>query len=299
MLNTRIIGYFSMSAALFFFAGGALYIYFHFYHGWTERVVYAENIGNLKLENPIKVGGLAVGVVQSIAREGTEAKLTISLREEVALRTDYSLLNMDIGLMGDRALILNPGDTGSLLASNEPLRARFIPGIAEGIRNADTLKIVILNLKELIQRYSSDDPRDPTLFINKFKSVLRVLEQSTRSLEAMVTGNEAKISRVILETASLSTELKKNVDRARPQVEAGISKTRELSAQSLILLDKIMPMVDELARLVDETADQKNIIGRVVEDRETYNKIMTTIKTIRRLLQTAEEEGIGLDVDIF
>ena len=136
-MTNRQIGYFTLVFLVVFVTVFGLYVHFTYVRGWTVRTVYADNIGNLKIDNPVKVAGVAVGMVRSIGREGNKALLRVKMRDDLDIRTDYALLNMDVGLMGDRILVLVPGKSGEPLPADAPLNARFLNGIAEGIRNAD------------------------------------------------------------------------------------------------------------------------------------------------------------------
>ena len=298
-LNARIVGYITLIFALIFFSASALYVYFTAYHGWVHRIAFADDIGNLKVDNPVKVGGVVIGQVKRISRENNQARLLLRMRESVRIRRDYTLLNMDVGLMGDRALFLMPGDSGEVLPVSEPLRVRFLAGIAEGIRNADQLGGVILSLKELVGRYSRVDAADDSLFTTRFQAVLKMLDQSTLALEKVITERGSAINRTMSGIHVLARGLKREVRKMRPEVEAGMDKAEKLSVKTGQLLAKLEPLVNELDVMVNAIESGKGPLGLLVNDKQLYSRLITTIETIRKVINTLKQEGAALDVDLF
>lgn len=298
-LNARTVGYITILFTLIFLVTGGLYVYFTRVHGWIERVALADDIGNLKLDNPVKVGGVVVGQVKRISRENNQARLLLRMRESVEIRSGYTLLNMDIGLMGDRALFLYPGDSGRIVLANEPLQVRFVAGIAEGIRNADQLGRIVIDLKNLIGRYSRADRSDDTLFTTRFWAVLGMLDRSTLALEKTITERGTAVNRAVSEIHALARGLKREVRHARPRVEAGLEKVEKLSVNTGQLLAKLEPLINDLDLMVREIESGKGPLGLLVNDRQLYTRLITTIKTIRKVINTLKEEGAALDVDLF
>jgi phospholipid/cholesterol/gamma-HCH transport system substrate-binding protein len=105
--------------------------------------VYAvfDNISGLKVGSSVEVAGVEVGRVQGIQiTPNAQAKLTLSLREDVVLREDTIASIRTKGIIGDKFVKLTPGygeetippegrirDTESAIEIEE-LLARFIHG---------------------------------------------------------------------------------------------------------------------------------------------------------------------------
>jgi ABC-type transporter Mla subunit MlaD len=298
-MTNKQIGYFTLAFLVVFVTVFALYIHFTYIHGWTVRTVLADDIGNLKIDNPIKVSGMAVGAVQSIGREGNRAKLAVKMRDNIAIKKDYMLLNMDVGLMGDRVLVLYPGKHDEPLPDGAPLNARFLNGIAEGIRNADTLKYVIQDLKVIFKKYSRVDPENDSLFTTKFRKVLKELDRTSAGLEKMLVRNEKKITRGVRLAGSLAGQTRRMARRFKPVLSRHVRATERLSKEAIVIIEKLAPLIDELAVYVEAIEKGENSVGKVLLDRTLYTKLINTIAKIRKVIQSIGDEGVKLDVDIF
>lgn len=279
--------------------GLGLYVYFKQYHGWYYRIAYAEDIGNLKPDNPLKVSGVIIGKIKAISREDGKAKIRLKMKEAVVIKKDYRLLNVDIGLMGDRVLKLMPGFADETLPKEEPLEIRFVPGIAEGIAQADTLKYVILDLKELVKKYLRKDPENDSLFLTKFKKVLQAMDKTTRELEYMLVAKGSKINAFIDKTAKASRKTRKEIKTLKPKIQKNIKKAEALSRRSIEVINKLEVLVNNLYAFIGAIEKGDNRIGKIIDEKEFYDKLIATLAKIRKLINVIKEEGVGLDVDIF
>ena len=299
MFSNRLIGYLSLFALIVFITGGGLYIYFTRYHPFFIRYAYADDIGNLKIENPVKVHGLAVGKVWGITRENNQARITLRMRRGYPVHKDYFLLNKDASLMGERGLYLDLGFSDTLLPDSTPLFATFAPGIAEGIRNAGELRVIVDELYAVINEYSATDSLNDTLFTTMYWKALRGIDRASRQLEDALLGKEKAINRFVDVTADFTGRTREQVRRLAPKASAGVQDAEKLAESTTRLLDKLIPLIDELTRYVDATDRGDNRLGKLLQDKEARDKLLNIIKKIRSLVGVMQEDGVGLDVDFF
>ena len=85
----------------------------------------------------------------------------------------------------------------------------------------------------------------------------------------------------------------------RPEVEAGMDKAEKLSVKTGQLLAKLEPLVNELDVMVNAIESGKGPLGLLVNDKQLYSRLITTIETIRKVINTLKQEGAALDVDLF
>jgi len=297
--NNRTIGYISLLAGTAFVIVVGFYIYLSHFKNYCYRTAYADDIGNLKPDNKLKIGGVEIGRVERLERENNKARITLRMKSEVIIRRDYALRNMDYGLMGDRGLFLDPGATGDTISVDSPLVAEFVPGVAEGIRNADSLKVIVLRLKAVVDDYSRVDPKNDSLFTTQLKAVLFALDKTSARLEKAIVLKEAVITKSVDRIKGYSGKARREVREIAPRAEKVIATTDQLSRDALVLLDKVGPPLDSISALLSQIEEGQNLAGKVIADKKFYPKLIETIKKARKVISMIGEEGIGLDVDLF
>ncbi len=297
--NNRTIGYISLLTGTILFLFCGVYLYFSTIYGYCYRTAYSDDIGNLKLDNKVKVSGMEVGRVEGLTREGNRAKIVLRMRDKIKIRSGYIFENRDYGLMGDRALFLNPGTDGEIIPIDSPLKIEFIPGIAEGIRNADSLKVIVNRMQVLIKDYSRIDPRNDSLFTTQLMSVLKCLDQTSAKLEKMVAQKEPVITRNINRTSEYAIAARSTLAQIKPKTEKIIANTNKLSSDAIVLLDKIIPVLDTLNIVLQTVVDEKNIVGKAIANKDLYVKLIDSLNKVRKVLGVLKSEGVGLDIDLF
>lgn len=297
--SKRFVGYVSMAALLLFVAGGSAYVYFTRYHGISYRIAFADDIGNLKIENAVTVHGVVAGKVWDIRRENNKAKITLRMEKAYPIRKDYVLLNKDASLMGDRGLYLDLGTSDSVLPDDAPLFATFATGIAEGIRNADTLRVIVDDLYALLEGLSAKDSLNDTLFTTYYWNVIRGLDRASRQLEEMLAGKETMVNRFVDATSEFSSATREQVRTLTPAARTGVVQADKMSKSLAELLTKLEPLVDQLTVYVDATTRGDNKLGKLLQDKEARDKLLKMVQQIRTLVGVMQEDGVKLEVHLF
>ncbi len=298
-MSHRLIGYIT----LFFVSSFFLFVVLSHIiekNKYVIRTAYAADIGNLKIENPIKINGITVGYVATIGRDKGLARITVKLHKETIIRSDYRLLNKDVSLTGDRELSLFPGHSREIVEVDSPLFITFVPGIAEGISGAELLGDLVKELRDLVSYYSQVDPSNDTLFTTQIKSVLKEMDGLSLKADRLLVENEAVVKRLVLKGEELTRSVKDISTAVKPQAEAFLDASGNLSRQAATIIDNFEPIINDLEALLTKLEDNDNRLVRLMTSQGgEYEAIEKSIKRLRSLIELASEEGIGLDIDIF
>lgn len=86
--------------------------------------VHAEfpTVGGLRAGAPVELAGVAVGRVDTVALVGSQAQITMSLRNGIPLREDAQAEIKAKGLIGEPYVALSPGRTGEQIPSGGEIR---------------------------------------------------------------------------------------------------------------------------------------------------------------------------------
>jgi phospholipid/cholesterol/gamma-HCH transport system substrate-binding protein len=79
------------------------------------------NVAGLKVGAPLEIAGVRVGDVKQIALDGTDAMVTMRVKEHISVREDDIAQIRTKGIIGDRYIKLSPGGADDLLAQGDQL----------------------------------------------------------------------------------------------------------------------------------------------------------------------------------
>jgi ABC-type transporter Mla subunit MlaD len=297
-MSHRFLGYVTLLCiALFIFL--VIYAQISERGKYCVRIAYADDIGNLKLENPVNINGIEVGTVKNIGRFNEKARVELKLLSGLEIKKDYKIINKDVSLTGDRSLTLFPGVSSDVFPVDSPLYITFSPGIAEGISKAESLEDLVKELRAIVYDYSRVDSDNDTLFTTKIKESLRFINKSTEKLEILVKENEGKVNELVDKAGEFTGNIRTTSARLLPQADKTVRMVDTLSKQASVMLDDLLPAIEQLDSLITMLEKANNPLMGAINNSEGYDKIGKAIIKLRSLIQVMGEDGIGLDIDVF
>ena len=102
--------------------------------GGLQLVATFDDVGGLSARAPVKIGGVRVGAVESIALDDDlRARVLLDLDRDLEISVDTAAAIRTSGLLGDQFVALEPGAEDELLRSGEDF------GFTESAINLDKL----------------------------------------------------------------------------------------------------------------------------------------------------------------
>ena len=88
---------------------------YQFTVGHYEYSALFPQVGSLSIGDPVSVLGVRKGEVKDIKLSDDQVSVTMSMASDVKLKEDASVAIVNVGLMGERFVDVNPGKAGELL----------------------------------------------------------------------------------------------------------------------------------------------------------------------------------------
>jgi phospholipid/cholesterol/gamma-HCH transport system substrate-binding protein len=97
--------------------------------GRREYLLYADfiSVSGLHVGDPVEIAGVVVGRVDSIHLAGTQARVGFQMKEGITIEED-SAAKMEVrGLLGDRSILIEPGNSTKILAAGDDIKKTQSP----------------------------------------------------------------------------------------------------------------------------------------------------------------------------
>ncbi|GAC1538873.1 MAG: hypothetical protein NVS3B10_29840 [Polyangiales bacterium] len=160
----------------------------------------------------VKIAGIAVGYIDSIALDRDQAKVTIKVDKGVDLHTDATAAKRASSLLGEQILVLTPGTDGT-------------PKIPDGGEIAHTEESA--SMDKIMQ--------DLAVIADRVKLV------SVQAANAFGTEESgAQMKAILANLADVSKEINETVRENRKSVTQAISNIEKITAQSAPKVDQIL-----------------------------------------------------------
>lgn len=220
-MSDRVLGYFIIVALFLFLLSPVSYLIWKSSSPVETRTIQFEQInslGFLNFQDPVRVRGVEIGSIRSIYNRDHKTFVVIETHNPVRLHKNYNITVTAKGLMGDRFLAINPGDTNTeLIDKKKILNGNFQLGPTEAVAYAEQLRSEISRLTALTKEFKYGTAGSSS-FISRFNGAMDDFDSLSVSVMAFSTGLDEdlnnsldSLSDFLKQTCSLTDNLSQSV----------------------------------------------------------------------------------------
>lgn len=224
---------------------------------------------------PVKLAGVEVGSVESVGIEGQRAKLVLLVKDDVVLPSDTTARLASSGLLGDRHVLLEPGQGEGVLAEGGRLDPGPEPGNIDAITRqaediADDVKAITKVLRELVEDRDNTDAVEATL---------QNVEAVSREMRLLAERNRADVDAIVDSVRRLTENLEGMSADARPKVDDELDRL-------LAATDELNDTLEDLDSITTKIDEGQGTLGALVNDRETIDALNDTIENANQVIES-------------
>jgi ABC-type transporter Mla subunit MlaD len=288
-MRDKVIGYIGLAfLALFLLASAGLIIYTATIPV-EYRVVIFDNIGSLKLQDPVTVRGDIIGEVCKVDWLNGRAVITIATKEPLEVHRNYQIAVADVGIMGDRLLAVDQGSADQpLVPKTDSLHGKFVLGPSEAIGMICSLRDAVIAFKTVSETLLKGDAAHPSL-IHRYAQIASAIDSVSDRLLVLSKGIERisdtkldSIYRVVDQTAKLSHDLAAEAPKYVQSITTLVKELQDLLTQVETLMKEAAPLI----AFVKKPEDQEVV--------KLLNQLQKQIVELRTACAYLQDTGLKL-----
>jgi ABC-type transporter Mla subunit MlaD len=281
-MNDRALGYLLLVSFAVLFVGIGVYYVRSNYYPAEVRVIEFSHIGNLKIEDPVAVHGAVVGKIKAFSRSEAQVYVTIAIERKLQLHQDYRAISIDKGLMGDRIIEINPGDSlKPLVSPSDTLRGNAVPGISEAVGLAWKLKQVVDSYLQTSALFLNGNAYQES-FCTKFNTLVHKIDSASIALlgafgtcDHDVSPKLDSLGKLLAEASAVSRDAADGAEKYKVQIRDIFGKADSLVGQLGCFADTLKPLIaafkndttliwtSQLTMLRDQLAQLRDILDEI------------------------------------
>jgi len=239
-------------------------------------------ISNLKIDDPVVVNGKTVGKITNISSSNNAVLVTMEIHDRFPVHQGYTVFNADKGILGDQSIVIQTGDPGNaLISEQDTLTATFYPGISDVLGSAWKLKELALSYRKTAEEMLSGSTGKES-FVATFAAVVAEIETFSRKLHGAALQLDADVSPQIDSLKSFTANAQKFVDEiaaVAPEEIATIEKQLETVSAYTGKLDGIVTsLTDIVLKIKQHELIQNEHITGLLEQLREIRKILNDIQ---------------------
>tara|TARA_B110000879_G_scaffold9216_1_gene11847 strand:- start:3930 stop:4886 length:957 start_codon:yes stop_codon:yes gene_type:complete len=250
-----------------------------------------ENIGGLQVGSPVLVNGYKVGIVNNInllAQKRQSLLVTISIDKvfDIPVNTICKIINQD--LMGSKGITLVLSNNNDLIASGDTLIGRIEGSLQEEV-NAQILPLknkaeeligsidsVMMIVTAVLNKNTRDNLRNSLSSLDK---TFELMSQTMVKVDSMVDLNDERISKVVKNLESITT----NLESSNGKIKNILTNFSSLS-DSLANAD-IGTVLQNISDLTTKINNGEGSIGLLLKDDKIYVNFEKSTRELASLLE--------------
>jgi len=282
---------------------------------------YFDDTGGLDVKAPIKIAGVDVGWVDSIELlSDGKAEIVMRINKNIRLaKNAYAVIGQE-GLIGTKTLEIEPGDpqTGTLLPGSVlsiPGRApASVSDLLDQFRDiASSVQDIAYSFKNVFGTQKGEENMKQALdgitkASNRIADFSEVLERTMKNNEDNINTSLTNINNVMGHANERAPSILRHLDETIPSIKDTSDRLRVAFA------DDTLPKVSSAFKSLEATSDQakdtfkeaemvvekintgKGLIGKLVNEDETYDDIKKTVRGLKDYV--SKTQSLLVDVDM-
>lgn len=256
-----------------------------------------DNASGLEVGDNVTVNGVRKGNVDGIKVSGQNVIVTIALDSETELKEDAKFYIGMLDLMGGKKVEINPGSSAKELNYSSLQSGTYLMDISGAMASmgalTEDLPKLISKVNETLDglnRIVNDEEVRGNL-----KRSLNNLSVISEDLKILIKANDEKLEKLLTNTNNLIENSNEFLERNTGSIENSLGQIQTL-------LTKADTLITGVTKILDETKSGENNIGKLLYDKELFNEIEATAKTLNELTKVLNDqlknEGVNVKAKI-
>jgi phospholipid/cholesterol/gamma-HCH transport system substrate-binding protein len=245
------------------------------------------SVAGLDEKAAVRVAGVRVGIVESIALHGDRAFVTLALERGVVLHQGAHAEVTSLGMLGDKYIELYPGQLeGPLLAAGTVLDGTspvaFDRILKTGNDIAGDVKAVTESLRKSLGGTEGE---------RRLDEIIENIRQLTASVRDLVAANRNQVDATLANFRAFSETLKSELPKLAEKlnhladnVDGAVSENRGTVNETIVnlrdLSGKLRASADNLNLITGKIAKGEGSIGKLINDETTVDNLNATLKSV-------------------
>lgn len=222
--------------------------------------------------DPVHMSGVKIGEVSGVSLdESNRAVVSFTIVKNVHFTSDSRFIIEDVGLMGDKALVVIPGRSGSPFDENVIHTGDENPGLNDLFSSASQIMDRLNSLTEKLDR-----DLDLARLTSTFETTFAKLEEALEIYRLIATENREPLKNSIASMDDSAREMKSFLNTSSVKLEDAITsfqKTSDKISGAIDGLENLSTVVDTLSSYMDSG---DGTFAKLIKSDDLYEELRRT-----------------------
>jgi len=248
----------------------------------VERYHYAvlfPNIGTLEVGDPVSVLGVRKGEVEKVEISGNFVLVAFKITKDVTLKKDSKFTVMNIGLMGERFINIQPGESQEPLDLTVPVHGYYDTGIPEVMGMMGEAINELRHLTAILEGTLGTPAATESM-----KKIIANLDKISSDWQYLTERNRENLTQAVADLATVSSRIRGILDDNEEKFESTMDNLHEGSEKFAAVVSKLDSLSTSVHRLMTNLEAGEGTIGKALKDDTLYYRLVSATANLDSLI---------------
>ncbi len=242
----------------------------------------------VKNTDPILVGGVRIGKVESVALDGLTPIITLRIDEPFKIPVDSQVEVISRSVMGEKSINIRKGVSEQMIPPGGKIEGTSAPGISDMFTQVDS---VTVNFRDLLKNANIllDPDREKSI-----KSSLAGMHDLTVEVQKAIKRESAQFARVLANMDSLVVNAKNLSETEKAKVSSTLDNLESTSGRMSSMMDELQTTTTALDNIITRIDRGEGTLGKLVQDETLYEDVVGVAANMDRLVTNLNELVVDL-----
>ncbi len=242
----------------------------------------------VKSSDPILVGGVRIGKVETVTLDDLTPIVTLRIDEPYEIPEDSQVEVISRSVMGEKSINIRKGVSTNMIAPGGTVQGSAAPGISDMFTQVDS---VTLNMRNLLENANIllDPERDKSI-----KSSLAGVHDLTVELQNTLKRESVQVNRVMANMDSLVSNMKDLSETERSKITGTLDNLENTSGRLSAMMDELQSTTTALGNILTRLDRGEGTMGKLLLDDRLYEDAVRVAGKMDRLVTSLDELVVDL-----
>ncbi len=242
----------------------------------------------VKSSDPILVGGVRIGKVESVTLDNLAPVVTLRIDEPYRIPIDSEVEVIARSVMGEKLINIRKGISEKTIPPGGTIEGTVAPGLSEMFTQVDSVTVYVQNLLRKANVLFDSEQNGSIM------GSLSGIQGLTTDLQTTLQRESLQINRVLKNMDSFISNVKTLSEDERNTVSITLKNLENMSNQLKLMLNNLQSSTTSLGNILTRLDRGEGSMGRLLHDENLYGNMNRMLVNIDRFVSNLDELVVDL-----
>jgi phospholipid/cholesterol/gamma-HCH transport system substrate-binding protein len=249
-----------------------------------EFFVRFNEVGGLTGGDPIQVNGVESGRVSAVDLLSNGVVVEMGVREGVVLPLDSEIALKSIGIMGERFVWIQLGDSTMAISPGDTVDGEYLMGLSEVMGSAgailNEIEVITQHLREIATSLSGN---------GRLQEGVEDFAVTSKNLRGMTERNKGRLDRALTRFEHSSLLLDSLIAGRFPAIDSSLASLGRVGGQAEVTVDNLAEVSQDLREITAKLRSGEGSAGRLLNDDTFIRRLESTVAELDSLVSDIQK----------